>query len=378
MLTQSLDYSTAVPIILKTRRYRIPCMLMRGGTSRGLFFLASDLPGVLEVRDRVLLGLMGTPQFNRVDGIGGMNPVTSKLAIISPATVAGADVDYLFGQVNAEGNRIDYSANCGNILSAVGPFALERGLVKIVSPETVVRIHNVNTGVIVHARIKTPENEVLYEGSTSIDGAPGFGAPISLHFIDSEGAITGKLLPTGQLQETILGIRVSCVDAAVAMVILKAADLGLSGYESPEDLNLNQPMLECLEHVRLEAGRRMGLGDCSRSVIPKVCLVAPAMNGGHVSSRYFTPFKCHPSHAVTGALCLGVAALIPGTIAYEVAQSGGNHFQIEHPSGSIEADLQLVQKLNGEMKVSRAAFVRTASRILDGIAFYSDIDGITT
>lgn len=359
-------------ISARPRRVKVPCLMMRGGTSRAPFFQARDLPADPEARDRMLLRMMGCPEFNRIDGIAGMSPVTSKLAIVSPSQRTDADVDYLFGQADLAANRLDYAANCGNILSAVGPFAIETGLVPAQETETLVRIHNVNTGVIVHARVQTPGREVQYEGDFEIDGAPGTGAPIGLEFLDTVGAITGKLFPTGRIREKIQGIEASCLDVAVPLVILRASDLGYTGRESAEMLNQDRALLGRIEEIRLEAGHRMGLGDCRGSVLPKVCLIARPSGRGDLLSRYFTPFECHPSHAVTGALCLGVASLLPGTVAQELSgRSASGLVRIEHPSGTIEADLRLDKGASGDYQVSRAAFVRTASKIFEGSVFVS-------
>jgi 2-methylaconitate cis-trans-isomerase PrpF len=354
-------------------RLKIPCALLRGGTSRGPFFLASDLPPSVEERNRILMRIMGSPEFRRIDGIAGMDPVTSKLAIISASTRADADVDYLFGQASLDGTGIDFSANCGNMLSAVAPFAIERGLVRAGNPETTVRVHNVNTGSIVFVRLATPRGHVEYQGDTAIDGAPGTGAPISLDFVDAVGSKTGKLLPTGQISNRIEGVEVSCVDVAVPMAIVRAADLDCHGDETPKALNANPQLLAKLEKIRIEAGRVMGLGDCSGLVIPKICLVSAPRGKGHITSRYFTPKSCHPSHAVTGALCLAVASRLRGSVAEKMILTDApatarQRITIEHPSGCIDADLELEEK-NGEIKILRAGFIRTAAWLFDGNVF---------
>lgn len=359
-------------------KYRIPCVLMRGGTSRGPIFIASDLPSDPRIRDKVLLKVMGTPGFNRVDGIAGMDPITSKLAIVSPSLRLDADIDYLFGQADLASNRIDYNANCGNILSAVAPFAVDAGLVKANptgSGKTLVRIYNINTGIIVHATVETPNGSVEYEGATAIDGVPGSGAPIGLNFLNSVGSKTGKLLPTGRVIEQVQETSVSCVDVGVPMVIMAAKDLNVTGYETPDELNSNRSLMERLEKIRLEAAVRMGLGDCRGIVIPKVCLVSPSRLQGQLTSRYFTPLSCHPSHAVTGALGLAVASLLEGSVANQNASQrelrDRQRVVVEHPSGTIEVDLEMTR--NGEeYNVQSAAFVRTASRLFEGHVLVTD------
>lgn len=360
-----------IPTHLTLTQGGVPCTLMRGGTSRGPFFVASDLPNDEKERNEILLRAIGNPAFRRVDGIGGMDAVTSKLAIVSRSEHEGADVDYLFAQADTETSRLDFAANCGNLMSAVGPFALERGLVQVRGEQTVVRIRNVNTGVIVHAMVQTPAGRVAYGGDCEIDGVPGQGAPIALNFLDAVGSKTGKLFPTGNRKDFIDGLAVSCVDVGVPVVFLYARSLAKTGYELPEELNGDKALMTRLERIRLEAGQRMGLGDCRGSVVPKICLIAPPRDGGYISSRYFTPKSCHPSHAVTGALCLTVASMIQGTIVEPIAEHRRRHCEggvatIEHPSGKIQASVAVEQQPDGGFEVTRAAFVRTADRLFDG------------
>ncbi len=355
---------------------RIPCVLMRGGTSRGPMFLAEDLPTDPAERDRVLLGVMGSAPFRRVNGLAGMDPVTSKLAIVSRSSRPDADVDYLFAQADLESDRLDTSANCGNILSAVGPFAIDRGLFEASPGETCVRIHNINTGTIVHAVIKTPGGRVEYDGDTSIDGVPGTGAPISINFIDSVGSKTGRLFPTGSPVDLVDGIEVTCLDVAVPMVLIEARRLGKTGAEPPKELEQDREFMARLERIRLEAALKMGLGDRSGSVVPKIALVSRGSTPGVVRSRYFTPKTCHPSHAVTGAICVGTAAMIAGTsvaktIGREVTGDRGV-VVIEHPSGSLQTDIELAYNgSKGEYLVPRAALIRTAAPIFEGFVHVS-------
>ena len=347
---------------------KIPCVLMRGGTSRGPYFLASDLPADSRRRDAVLLGVMGSPHALQVDGIGGSNTLTSKVAIVSRSRHAGADVDYLFAQVSVTDAFVDTKPNCGNMLAGVGPFAIESGLVRAGDPTTLVRIHNVNTQTLIEAVIQTPGGQVEYAGDTHIDGVNEPAAPIKLTFLDALGAVTGKLLPTGNLLDRIDGIEASCVDMAMPVMIMAAEAFGKTGCETPEELDADKAMLKKIEAIRLEAGRRMGMGDVSRLVVPKPVLVSRPTRGGNITSRYFTPHACHKTHAVTGALAVATAAVLPGTVANRYVEPrgfSGGVLGIEHPSGRIEVDL-LTDCSGAAPVVERASFVRTARRIFDG------------
>ncbi len=344
---------------------RIPCVLMRGGTSRGPFFLDSDLPKDRERRDATLLSIMGSGHPLQIDGIGGGNPVTSKVAIIGPATVPGADVDYLFAQVRTDRQTVDYSPNCGNMLAAVGPFAIEAGLVKAGNTNTLVRIHNVNTGKIIEAKVPTRQGEVIYLGDASIDGVPGLAAPIALTFLDAAGAKTGKLFPTGKPMDIIDGIEVTAIDCAIPMVLMRAEDVGVTGYEDAPSLSARRDLIERLSAIRVEAGRLMGMGDVSDMVIPKPVILSKARNGGTMSVRYFMPNDCHPALATTGAVGIATAAVSTGTVAASFA--GANALpalvRLEHPSGRIDVQLEM---RNGSMV---AGLVRTARRLFEGYAF---------
>ncbi|HEX2652488.1 MAG TPA: 4-oxalomesaconate tautomerase [Xanthobacteraceae bacterium] len=343
---------------------RIPSVLMRGGTSRGPFFLASDLPSDPGQRDTVLLDVMGSGHPLQVDGIGGGHPLTSKVAIVGPSKVPGADVDYLFAQVKVDERVVDTSPNCGNMLSAVGPFAIEAGLVSAGKLSTIVRIHNVNTGKLIEARISTPEGSVAYDGDTEIDGVPGKAAPIYLAFLDAAGAKTGRLLPTGSAVDRIDGIDVSCVDAAMPLAIMRAADLGKTGLESPRELDSDLAFMTRLEAIRIEAGRRMGFPDAADRVIPKPVLVAPPVRGGTLAARYFMPHQCHNAMAITGSVGIATACVTPGTVAEQLAGAVElpKTLAVEHPSGRIEVHLE--QRGNHAQPV--ASIVRTARRLFEG------------
>ncbi len=340
---------------------RVPCVLMRGGTSRGPFFLASDLPASEAARDAFLLNVMGSPHPLQVDGLGGANSLTSKVAIVSLSERPDADVDYLFAQVSVEQPLVDTGPNCGNMLSAVGPFALEAGLIPTQDGETIVRIFNRNTSSLVEAVIQTPGGAVAYDGDTAIDGVGGTAAPIGLSFGDAAGGKTGALFPSGKRREEINGVDVTLIDYAMPMMLLAAADVGLKGDETPAEIDANRELFARIEAMRLEAGRRMGLGDVTGSVIPKVGLLSAPRRGGTITSRYLVPDSCHRSHSATGALCVAAASRLEGTVGFAQAAQNEGPVVVEHPSGSIP--IALTAHAEG---VSRAAFVRTARRIFEG------------
>lgn len=350
-------------------------MLFRGGTSKGPYFNAEDLPKDEAARDRVLLSAMGSPDLRQIDGLGGADSLTSKVAIVSPSERPGIDVDYLFAQVAIDQAVVDVAPSCGNMLSAVAPFALETGLLKADGDETRVMIFNVNTNSKIEAIVETPGGQINYEGGAAIDGVPGTAAPIFLNFMEVVGSKTGKLLPTGSAMDTIDGIEVSCIDVAMPMVLVRASDFGLSGHEGRDAINNNRLLFELIEPIRREAGERMGLGDVSDLVIPKIGLLAPPAKGGDISSRYLTPLKVHAAHAVTGAVCLAAASVIDGTIAAELCQAApGNprDIQIEHPSGHIDVRLETSGE-GAETDVVSAGILRTARLIMRGEVMVRDV-----
>lgn len=347
---------------------RIPCVIMRGGTSRGPFFLLSDLPSDPKQRDEVLLAAMGSPHDYQVDGIGGANPLTSKVAMISRSKRPGADIDYLFAQVLINEKLVDTKPNCGNMLVAVGPFAIEAGLVPAQHPETTVRIYNVNTEAMVEAIVQTPNGKVTYSGDTEISGVPGTAAPVGLNFSGAIGAVTGKLLPTGKPLDVIDGVDVSCVDVAMPMILMRAADFGKTGQETAAELDADKALFVRMEAIRRKAGVLMGMGDVSKMVVPKIGLLAKPAKGGTIASRYFVPTSCHKAHAVTGTVCVASAMAIPGTVAAQLAelpQAPQGIIKIEHPSGMIAIDLD-ADFTNGQQVMRRAALVRTARRVFEG------------
>lgn len=342
----------------------IPCVLMRGGTSKGAFLLAEDLPENIEQRDEVLLTIMGSGHDLEIDGIGGGSPQTSKVAIISKSHSEDADIDYLFVQVVVNERRVDTTPNCGNMLCAVGGFAIEHGLISATSPVTRVRIRNVNTNTFVDADIQTPDGRVSYEGNTQIDGVPGRAAPVGLTFLNAAGAKSGLLFPTGNRVDQFDDVQVTCIDMAMPMVIIPAQSLGQTGYESATELDNDKALLQRLESIRKQAGAAMGFGDVTGLVIPKPVIVSPARQGGTINVRYFMPHTCHKSLAITGAIGLASACIIPDTIANKLTHvSEYGLLKIEHPSGSIEVSLS---NTGEDPQNIRASVIRTARKILSG------------
>jgi 4-oxalomesaconate tautomerase len=350
----------------------IPCVLMRGGTSKGPFFRAEDLPAEPARRDRVLLAVMGSPDRRQIDGIGGAHPLTSKVAIVGPSTAPGIQIDYLFCQVVVDEARVDTSQNCGNMLAGVGPFAIESGLVAAGDGETLVSIRTVNTGVIAEATIRTPGGTVTYEGAARIDGVPGTAAPVTLNFRDIAGSTCGALLPTGNAVDEIDGIPATCIDNGMPVVVLAAAALGRTGYEPPAQLNGDEALKSRVEAIRLQAGRRMGLGDVARKTIPKVTLVAPPRAGGSLSTRTFIPRVCHEAVGVLGAVSVATACGLPGSPAAQAAVLPPGPRQIisvEHPTGEFSVELETGPGPDGVLVVRRAALLRTARRLMRGEVF---------
>ncbi len=349
----------------------IPCLFMRGGTSRGPYFNADDLPTNEAERDKILLNVMGSPDVRQIDGLGGADPLTSKVAIVSKSDQPGTDVNYLFAQVGIEAGIVDTNPSCGNMLAGIGPYAIETGLVSAEEGETKVNIYNVNTQSMIEAVVQTPNKRVNYQGSAEIDGVPGSSAPIFLNFTDVCGSKTSGLLPTGKVIEKIDGIEASCVDVAMPMVLFRATDFGITGYETRDEIAENKKLFEMMEPLRLQAGERMGLGDVSESVIPKVGLLAKPKEGGDICSRYFMPWKLHAAHAVTGAICVASAASVPGTIAFELSKKSSSNprdFKIEHPSGQIDVRLEMAGE-GDTLTVAKAGLLRTARLIMRGEVF---------
>lgn len=346
----------------------IPCTLFRGGTSKGPVFLARDLPADQILRDKVLLAVMGSPDPRQIDGLGGADSLTSKVAIVGPPSHPEADVDYLFLQVVVDEARVDSSQNCGNMLAAVGPFAIEQGLVPIRGPVTRVRIHMVNTGSIAVAAIETPDGSVRYDGAARIDGVPGTASSILIDFVDIAGSSCGALLPTGNVRDVVEGIEATLIDNGMPVVVMRAADFGKTGRESPDELEADAALKVRVEQVRLAAGRLMNLGDVSRKTVPKMCLVAAPTQGGTISTRNFIPHTVHKAIGVFGAVSVATACVLPGSIAAEFvpdgAANGARRLDIEHPTGFFTVDMELAE----DSRVERAALLRTARPLMRGEA----------
>ncbi len=343
---------------------------MRGGTSKGLVFLADDLPADPATRDAVLLAAMGSPDERQIDGMGGAHPLTSKVAVVSLPARDNADVEYLFLQVWPDRAEVSDSQNCGNMLAAVGPFAIERGLVAAGDPVTPVRIWMRNTQTLAIARIQTPGGQVSYQGDARIDGVPGSHAPIPIEFADVAGSSCGALLPTGNASDVIDGIRVTCIDNGMPVVCIAAADLGVSGYESPAELEGNAELAQRVEAIRLAAGRMMNLGDVTSKTVPKMSLLAAPAHGGAVSTRTFIPHRVHEAIGVFGAVSVATACVLPGSVAAGVAvlpekPGGPADIEVEHPTGfftvTIEAEVS-----GGTVTVTRSALLRTARMLMQG------------
>jgi len=345
----------------------IRAMWMRGGTSKGGYFLASDLPESPEARNALLLGIFGSPDIRQIDGMGGGDPLTSKVAIISPSTRAGIDVDYLFLQVSVDRPLVSDAQNCGNLLAGVGPFAIERGLVKAQDGETPVAIYMANTGQSATVKIQTPQGRVTYKGDAQIDGVPGHAAPVPIEFKDTAGSSCGALLPTGKALDVVQGVAVTMIDNGMPCVVLRAADMGLTGVEAPDELEANRPLRDKLEALRLACGPLMNLGDVSDKTVPKMTMVSAAQNGGAIATRTFIPHRCHKAIGVLGAVSVATACLTRGSTAYGLAHKGAGqtrHLKIEHPTGQMT----VVATLN-DSTITAAAILRTARKLMDGTVF---------
>jgi len=351
---------------------KIPCILFRGGTSKGPFFLKSDLPTDTATRDKLLLRIMGSPDARQIDGIGGADSLTSKVAIVAPSKRKDADVDYLFCQVHIATPVVDTTINCGNMLSAVVPFAITKGLVKAQDPITTIRVYNENTGVTILSTVQTPNKVINYTGDTGIDGVPGTAAPIKLGFLNAVGAKTGKLLPTGNVVDEIDGIAVSCVDVSVPMVIVHAEALGKTGYETKDEFEADESFKKRLEALRRKAAKLMGLGDVAHLISPKISIVSPPRDGGTIHSCYFTPLHCHSAHAVSGAVCMAASCFIEGSVSNEIADinnSQSNDIEqnviIEHVSGKIEVVVE-TDRSGPIINFPKVCCIRTARPLFVG------------
>jgi len=350
----------------------IPATLMRGGTSKGLYFHVKDLPRSASARDRTLLAAMGSPDPRQIDGVGGAHPLTSKVAVIGPPSRADADVDYLFLQVVVDKAEVSDSQNCGNILAGVGPWSIENGLVRVAGNSTAVRIHMLNTGSIAVAHVPTPGGAVEYEGDARIDGVPGSAAAIPIDFLDVAGSSCGKLFPTDGNVDRIEGIEVTCIDNGMPVVLMRASDLGKRGDEAPAELEADAALKARIEQLRLAVGPRMNLGDVARKTVPKMCLVSAARRGGTIHTRTFIPHRVHEAIGVLGAVSVATACVAPGSVAAQVAgltpRSGSQRLEIEHPSGFFTVEMDV--RLDGStVTVRRSALLRTARKLMQGEVF---------
>ncbi len=343
-------------------------MWMRGGTSKGGYFLKSDLPSDTAARDAFLLSVMGSPDPRQIDGMGGSDPLTSKVAVVSKSTREGIDVDYLFLQVFVDQAIVTDAQNCGNILAGIGPFALERGLVAATGDETRVAIFMENTGQVAVATVQTPGGSVTYAGDAKIDGVPGSHAPVPLEFRDTAGSSCGALLPSGNAVDVVNGVPVTLIDNGMPCVVMKATDVGITGYEDRDSLDANTELKAKIEAIRLAVGERMNLGDVTEKSVPKMMLVAPPKNGGAVTVRSFIPHRAHATIGVLGAVSVATACLIPGSPAAEVSDipdGSRKTLSVEHPTG----EMSCVLELDDTGAVKTAALLRTARKLMDGVVF---------
>ncbi|MCC5983029.1 MAG: 4-oxalomesaconate tautomerase [Rhodobacteraceae bacterium] len=339
---------------------------MRGGTSRAVVLMAADLPPDAEARNALLLRLMGSPDPRQIDGIGGGDPLSSKVAILAPSDRADADVDYLFVQVFPDRAQVSTAQGCGNILAAVGPAAIERGLVAAQDPQTAVRVHMVNTGERALLRVQSPGGSVTYDGTAAIDGVPGTAAPVAMLFDGLAGSMCGALLPTGRACDRIDGMDCTLIDNGMPCVILRGSDFGLSGRETPAELEADAALRARIEAIRLEAGPMMTLGDVTHASVPKMTLVFPPMAGGVIATRSFIPHRVHASIGVFAAVSVATACLLPESPAHAVANlPQGTDFSVEHPSG--QAEVTVDQAADGTIR--RAGTLRTARKLMEGTVF---------
>ena len=343
-------------------------MQLRGGSSKGIYLHAQDLPSDEMLRDQVILDIVGRDA-RQIDGLGGGVPLTSKVAIISPSQQQGVDVDYLFVQVVVGENRVDKKPNCGNILAGVGPFALESGLVEAQDGETRVVVRMVNSDKICELVVQTPNNKVTYSGDAQIDGVQGYAAPITCVYSDLAGSATGALLPTGNQIDVVDGVEVTCIDNGMPVVLLRATDLGITGYESPDALNSNTVLKEKLESLRLKIGPKMNLGDVKGAAVPKMSIISPSRSGGLINTRTFIPYECHQSIGVLGAVSVATACLLPDSIAHDMAQLADGDFQaVEHPAGAFSISLEIDRSAD-PITIKRAGVLRTARLLSRGEVF---------
>ena len=367
----------------------VPCSVMRGGTSKGLFFLATDLPASPAARDRFLLAAMGSPDEREIDGMGGGHPLTSKVAVVSKSARPDIDVDYLFLQVWPDRAEVSDQQNCGNILAGVGPFAIEQGLVLPTGDLTPVAIYMVNTDSKATAFVETPGGKVNYSGTARIDGVPGTHAPVNINIEDVAGSSCGSLLPTGNAADLVsvtghgpeleAGVEVTLIDNGMPVVCLRASDFGVSGYETPAELEANSELRAKVEAVRLAVGERMNLGDVTNKTVPKMTLVSPARNGGLINTRTFIPHRAHEAIGVLGAVSVATACMLPGSVAAQIAGSAepkgsedssgaSQNIEVEHPTGFFTVQME-IDTTSAELKITKSALLRTARLLMSGNVF---------
>jgi len=352
-------------------QHPIPCLFMRGGTSRGPFFNEADLPADIPHRDRVLLAVMGSPDKRQIDGLGGAHPLTSKVGIVRRSTTEGVDLDFLFAQLQPDKDTVDTTPNCGNMLAAVVPFAIETGLIHPQGDTTTLRVLTRNTDMQCDITVQTPMTptgrRVSYEGEARIDGVPGPAAPIKINFLDTAGSVAPGLLPTGNVRDVIDGIDVTCIDNGMPLVIFKASDVGRTGYETVDEMNADTELKARIERLRIACGHAMKLGDVTSKNYPKMTLIAAPKHGGSLSTRSFIPHVCHDAIGVLAAVTVGTACVLDGSVTQGIAQvPGGNAktISVEHPTGEFSVELE-IDPANPQ-NVTRAALLRTARLIMRG------------
>jgi 4-oxalomesaconate tautomerase len=345
----------------------IPCALMRGGSSKGLYFLRDDLPADPSVRDAVLVAAMGADD-RQIDAVGGAHPLTSKVAIVSRSQERDVDIDYLFAQVVVGQGRVDTTPNCGNMLAGVAPFAIETGLLSASEAQTRVRVRMVNSDNLCELVVQTPGGRVAYAGDTAISGVPGTAAPIVCNYLDVAGSATGALLPSGQIKDVVDGVEVTCIDNGMPVVVIRAHDLGISGYETREELDADERLKQRLESIRLQVGPMMNLGDVTSKVVPKMSLISAPRAGGHINTRTFIPHDCHAAIGVLGAVSVATACIWPGSVADGIAvvpPGATKQLSVEHPTGEFSVTLEVGGTPDAPV-IDKAGLVRTARMIMRG------------
>lgn len=360
-------------------QYAIPCMLIRGGTSKGPFFYAKDLPQDIEKRDKLLLAAVGSPDKRQIDGVGGAHSLTSKVGIVDLCTTGEADLTFLFAQLQPEKDTVDTTPNCGNMLAGVVPFALERGLIQAQKGTTTVKVLTLNTNMVSEIEVQTPDGEIVYDGDARIDGVPGTSAPIKINFLDVAGSVCGSLLPTGNLIDEfelsgVGKIQATCIDNGMPMVLIRAESVGRTAYESVADLNQDSTLKAIIEELRLKASLKMGLGDVKDKNFPKMCLLNKAISGGAIHTRCYIPHVCHDAIGVLAAVTVATACVLPGTVTEgltDVENNVGKMLAIEHPSGEFSVELRVDP--DDKTKILSASLLRTARVLMKGELYVSPL-----